>query len=191
MLAVRGLIPGVGANSPPPEVLLEGLTLRHPSLQTAQEKCDLVAANRGYLAAWLPWPKDFTLDQAQDDARPRPLTIRAGRLLPYDLLAENERIVGDMKLYRRKGGSMKLGYWLAEREQGKGYIRQAAPAVVEIGFRNLGLELINLHIERSNQRSQEVARFLGARLTDQVERPTINGKVRNLDVWEVNRYDYF
>lgn len=66
-----------------------------------------------------------------------------------------------------------LGYWLARRHWGLGYMTEAVEAVVAVAFEVLGLEMIRSGVFEGNERSLAIQRRLGF---------VINGRsrVRNL-----------
>lgn len=61
------------------------------------------------------------------------------------------------------GGDAELGFWVAEPARGKGYIVEAAEAVVEWGFAELGLARIRWQAVAGNVPSARAARALGFR----------------------------
>jgi RimJ/RimL family protein N-acetyltransferase len=61
------------------------------------------------------------------------------------------------------GGHAELGFWVAEPARGKGYIVEAAAAVVDWGFAELGLARIRWQAVAGNIPSARTARVLGFR----------------------------
>ncbi|MBV8451573.1 MAG: GNAT family N-acetyltransferase [Deltaproteobacteria bacterium] len=49
-----------------------------------------------------------------------------------------------------------LGYWLGQPYWGNGYSREAAAAVIDYGFRTLGLKTIRAYTDPSNTASQKM-----------------------------------
>jgi [ribosomal protein S5]-alanine N-acetyltransferase len=58
-----------------------------------------------------------------------------------------------------------LGYWVGQPCWGNGYAREAAAAVIDYGFRILGLETIRAYTDPGNVASQKVILHCG-RKTD-------------------------
>ena len=54
-----------------------------------------------------------------------------------------------------------IGYWLDEAQWEKGYIFEAASAVLDYGFNKLGLTLISANCYPQNKRSQRVLEKMG------------------------------
>jgi RimJ/RimL family protein N-acetyltransferase len=61
------------------------------------------------------------------------------------------------------GPEVELGYRFASAHWGRGYATEAAGACRDLGFGRFGLERIYVDVHPQNQRSQNVARKLGAR----------------------------
>lgn len=78
---------------------------------------------------------------------------------------EDRQLVGaigitpDPKRENPKAGM--IGYWLDESRWGKGYMTEAASAVIKHGFNELGLTLISANCYPHNERSQRVLKRLG------------------------------
>lgn len=81
-------------------------------------------------------------------------------------LAEDGRLLGDCGLIPLEGvgPGIELGYRFASEHWGKGYATEAAIACRDLGFERYGLERIYVDVHPENERSQNVARKLGARL---------------------------
>ncbi|MFS0911547.1 GNAT family N-acetyltransferase [Microbacterium sp. 179-I 3D2 NHS] len=61
------------------------------------------------------------------------------------------------------GGYAEIGFWVAESARGKGYISEAARAVIDWGFVELGLVRIGWRAVAGNEPSARTARALGFR----------------------------
>jgi 8-oxo-dGTP diphosphatase len=73
-----------------------------------------------------------------------------------------------------------LGYWLGQRHWGTGYAREAVVAVIDYGFRFLGLPTIRAYTDPSNTASQQVLLHCGLKNVGEIEllKPTRNGARR-------------
>ena len=73
-----------------------------------------------------------------------------------------------------------LGYWLGQLYWGKGYGREAAAAVIDYGFRSLGLKTIRAYTDPSNRASQKVLLRCGLKHVGDIEllKPTRHGEQR-------------
>jgi len=89
--------------------------------------------------------------------------------LPYHVWSIREkatgRIIGNIGLEpdrrREDVNSMELGYSLAEDAWGKGYMTEAARAVIDYGFREFGLVVMGICTGPDNVRSQRVIEKCG------------------------------
>ncbi len=76
------------------------------------------------------------------------------------VLAENERMIGSIGLVndpkRQNEHAMMLGYALGEDHWGKGYMTEAANAVLCYGFEQLKLNLISAYCYPFNERSRKL-----------------------------------
>jgi [ribosomal protein S5]-alanine N-acetyltransferase len=75
----------------------------------------------------------------------RRITRPAGRAALQFALKKTDRLIGGVGLDGSTGDGSEepaLGYWLGQPYWGNGYGREAAAAVIDYGFRTLGLEPI-------------------------------------------------
>lgn len=81
-------------------------------------------------------------------------------------LADTGELLGDCGLIPLEGvgPEVELGYRFGSAHWGKGYATEAATACRDLGFERYGLERIYVDVDPANERSQNVARKLGARL---------------------------
>ncbi len=81
-------------------------------------------------------------------------------------LADTDELLGDCGLIPLEGvgPEVELGYRFGSAHWGKGYATEAAIACRDLGFDRYGLERIYVDVHPENERSQNVARKLGARL---------------------------
>jgi RimJ/RimL family protein N-acetyltransferase len=78
----------------------------------------------------------------------------------------DDRWVGMLGLHRvQRGGSAEIGYWVAAPARGRGYITEAARAVIDFGFdpEGLALQRIEWRAVVGNIASARTARTLGFR----------------------------
>ena len=130
----------------------------------ADELHALVEANRTYLSAWMPWAAEQTAAQTADfirEARRR----AADEDGPTLAIVCDDRIAGVVGCHGIdwEHGSTSLGYWLAERHQGRGIVTRAVRALVEHALDEWRLQRIEIRVATGNARSRAVARRLGFR----------------------------
>jgi RimJ/RimL family protein N-acetyltransferase len=80
--------------------------------------------------------------------------------------AAGGELLGDCGLIPLEGvgPDVELGYRLSSAHWGKGYATEAASVCRDLGFDRYGLERIYVDVHPENERSNNVARKLGARL---------------------------
>jgi RimJ/RimL family protein N-acetyltransferase len=80
-------------------------------------------------------------------------------------LAGSGELIGDTGLIPLEGvgPEVEIGWRYASAHWGKGYATEAAAACRDLGFGRFGLERIYVDVHPQNERSQNVARKLGAR----------------------------
>jgi 8-oxo-dGTP diphosphatase len=147
---------------------------------------DLVAlVNNWEVARWvatMPYPytdaagRDWIALVKRDHVTGRPRRFAIA-------LKEDDRLIGGIGLDGSTGdGSTEraLGYWLGQPYWGNGYAREAVAAIIDHGFRSLGLETIRAYTDPSNARSQRVLLHNGLTQVGEIDllTPTRNGAWR-------------
>jgi len=116
------------------------------------------------------------------------------------VLKETGRLIGGVGLDGSTGdGSNEpaLGYWLGRPYWRNGYGREATAAVIDYGFRSLGLKTIRAYTDPSNTASQKVLLHCGLKHVGDIElvKPTRHGERRaplfRISRPEVSRPDDF
>ncbi len=129
----------------------------------AEALYDVVMRNREHVKPWLEWvPSVKSLDEVSSAiARAREQHVKNGSATM--LVIHDGRIAGEIYHLRmdRRIGSVELGYWLDEREQGKGLMTRACRAMVRYGFEVLGVNRIDITADVNNTASHRVAERLG------------------------------
>jgi RimJ/RimL family protein N-acetyltransferase len=98
-------------------------------------------------------------------------------------LKKTDRLIGGVGLDGTTGdGSDEpaLGYWIGQTYWGNGYAREAVLAVIDYGFRTLGLETIRAYTDPGNTVSQKVLLHCGLKNVGEIEllKPTHHGERR-------------
>jgi ribosomal-protein-serine acetyltransferase len=128
----------------------------------ADELYGVVAANREFLAAWMPWAAGQTLDGTREfiAASRRQWAANQGF---QAAIVERGQIVGVIGFHRVDWAnrSTSIGYWIAQAAQGRGAVTAAARALVTHAFEVLGLNRVEIRAATENLRSRRVAQRLG------------------------------
>ena len=98
----------------------------------------------------------------------------------YRFVVEHDgRMIGLVDLDRVTGTEATLGYWFEQASWGQGFGLEAAQAVVEFGFAQLGLERLKAGHAADNPASGRILTRLGFRFVDAASRYS---KSRDCDV---------
>jgi ribosomal-protein-serine acetyltransferase len=128
----------------------------------AEELHRLVDDNRAYLAEWMPWAADQTLEgtAAFVQGALRRLADRNGFELALVL---DERIIGAAGLAGVDwvARSTSIGYWLAEEHQGRGLMTRAVRTLVDHAFGDMELHRVEIRAAEENRRSRAIPERLG------------------------------
>ncbi len=104
-----------------------------------------------------------------------------------------DRLIGGVGLDGNAGDESEepsLGYWLGQPYWGRGYEREAVAAVIDYGFRTLGLQTIRAYTDPSNAASQKLLLCCGLKNVGEIElvAPTRHG-ARRAPLFRVTRPD--
>jgi ribosomal-protein-serine acetyltransferase len=139
------------------------LELRPLDTRDAPALFALVDANRAYLREWLPW-----LDSNREEQDTRRFITWSRRQLGdnKDVIAGmwyRGALVGVVSLdgISSANSSASIGYWIAEKCQGRGIVTRATRAMLDYAFRELQLNRIEIRCAPGNARSQAVPLRLG------------------------------
>ena len=110
-------------------------------------------------------------------------------------LKSTDRLIGGGGLDGSGGDGSEepaLGYWLGQPYWRRGFGREAAAAVIDYGFRTLGLETIRAVADPANVASQKILQACGLRKVAEIDlvTPTRLG-ARRAPLFRISRRDYF
>lgn len=143
--------------------LSDGLSLRLPREDEAEEIFALTEANREYLARWLPWvPNVRCADDTADWIKKSHSGFEADDKFDA-VLCLNDRPIGAVGLHHRDAINRRaeVGYWLAERFQGRGFMTRACGGWVDYVIRELKIHRLEIRCAPDNRPSRGVAQRLG------------------------------
>jgi RimJ/RimL family protein N-acetyltransferase len=142
-------------------VVIEPKRLQIRSLRD-NDLADLVALiNNWEVARWVSSvPHPYTEADGQNWIALVQQDHTTGRPLRFAIaLKETDRLIGGVGLDGSTGDGSEepsLGYWVGQPYWRHGYGREAVAAVIDYGFRSLGLETIRAYTDPSNAASQKV-----------------------------------
>lgn len=141
-----------------------GAALRLFEERDAAEVYAVIDANRDHLSRWMFWAPDAVPEQSLEFIRRgrRQIADNDGLQLAITLHGE---IVGSIGVHgiNWQHRNTSVGYWIAERAQGRGIITAAVRALTDHAFRVWELERMELQAAPENVRSRAVAERLGFR----------------------------
>lgn len=128
----------------------------------ADELYGLVEANRPYLAAWMPWAAEQTLERTLNFIRTTRARHAENNGFEMALVLDG-RIVGAIGLANVDwvAGAANIGYWLDEAHRGRGLMTRAVEALTEHAFDELGLHRVEIRAAAENRRSRAIPERLG------------------------------
>jgi ribosomal-protein-serine acetyltransferase len=158
----------------------------------APELYRLIELNRAYLAHWMPWAADQTLDGTLDFIRgiDRQVTDNDGF---QAAIIGNDQIIG-MVGYHAVGWSSRftsIGYWLDQGHQGMGTMTAAVRLLVGQAFSVWELNRIEIRAATENHRSRAIAERLGFHQEGTLrQRELINGRYLDCVVYSMLSEDW-
>ncbi len=153
----------------------------------------LTETNRAYLRRWLPW---VDLVTSEEDSRSFVATVtkqrQDGRGPTFGILHDGALVgvVGyvPISLVNRCG---EIGYWLAERAQGRGIMTACCRFVVRYGFLTLDLYRIQIAAGIDNLPSRAIPERLGFKLEGILRgRENLNGRFIDHAMYSLLRSEF-
>ena len=139
------------------------ITLRLPEVADAEALYSLVMQNRAHLETFLFWvPYYNTLADATKFIRESQENAKNKSGL-HLVIVKNEMIVGCIGFVSISGlhDKAEIGFWLSQEHEKQGIVTKSAKALIDFGFKTLGLHRIELLAATGNDKSQKIAEKLG------------------------------
>lgn len=144
------------------------MSLRLINLDDTAELFDLLIANQDHLEKSLHLDVEgLTTEKTHKSIADMIEGLEDGDSLQYRIMV-NGSIAGSVTLHHidPQEHEAHIGYWLGSEYEGNGYVLDAAKRLIRYGFDEMSLEKVLFEIHPNNFRSENVARSLGAHLTD-------------------------
>ena len=127
----------------------------------------LVEENQEFLARWLTWAHGYSLETARTFIVKEREGYASGSSLELVLEVEGQ-LAGVAGFNRIDRGlrEAEIGYWLAERHNGRGIMTRACRTLIDHAFEALGLRRIVIQAAAGNGPSRAIPERLGFRLED-------------------------
>lgn len=181
----------------PKRLLLEGdasVFLRLTSPADSEDLYRLVHANRQHLGKYQQWAKDINFEDLHRSVQETVERIKGDVWMQYRImvprLGGDHEMIGTITLFNRNfaQATAQLSYWLAEREQGKGYARRGVQLLMGHAFKAWALQRVFLDVRVGDKRAEGLATRLGAQPTDETTSEEIEGEVIVRRKWVLARH---
>jgi len=131
------------------------------TIDDAPAIAELYRANRDFLAPWDPVRPDafYTIDGQRAVVDSALARLKTGTIHPRVILNESGEVAGRINLndiVRGAFHSANLGYWVSEKENGRGLATAAVRETVAVAFGELGLHRVQAGTLLHNSASQRV-----------------------------------
>jgi len=137
-----------------PHTRLELLAAHH-----AQHLFDLIDHNRNYLREWLTFVDYMSsLTSIKQFVKGSMQRNEAGNEYAFVIISA-DMVIGRIGVYKIDGQNKigEIGYWLAEKAQGKGTITQCCQTLIEFCFKEIRLNRLEIKCATQNLRSIAIA----------------------------------
>lgn len=126
---------------------------------------EAIQASLPELKAWLPWPHDrYDRIDALRFIRDSNRAWREQRAYDFAITRPGEAThLGNVSIWytSRPNGCAEIGYWIRTTETSTGVGTEATAAMLQVGFKDLGLHRITLRVAVGNRPSERIAEKLG------------------------------
>jgi RimJ/RimL family protein N-acetyltransferase len=143
----------------------ERLLLRCLDFKDAYELKAAIDESKDNLLKWMAWAKHEPedIDKKLERIRTRRFEFDSDQAYQYGIfLHGDDKLIGTIALMRRIGeGALEIGYWLRTGYTNKGYMNEAASALVKIAFELHEVERVEIHCDVENLKSAAIPRKLG------------------------------
>ncbi len=164
------------------------LVVLYPAL--AQELFELVDQNRDYLSVWLPFPPVIkSVDDTMNFIEKSVNGFGEGNFFHLGIKEQGKLVgvTGFNKIYKSLK-KVDIGYWLAERHQGKGIINRSCQAMIQYAFEALDMQKVEIRAARDNLKSREVCEKLGFTLEGIITNSAnLNGKIQDFAIYGLHK----
>lgn len=140
------------------------LELRMPTALDAEAITD--ACQDPEIPRWTVVPSPYSIEDAQHFIGLVAKQWADGEECTW-AIRRDEKLIGMIGLHditgNAAGGQAEIGYWIARDARGEGFVTEAAGAIIDWGFSELGLARIEWRAVAGNIASARTARSLGFR----------------------------
>jgi RimJ/RimL family protein N-acetyltransferase len=143
----------------------ERLNLRPLEFKDVYEMKAAIDESKEHLLKWMAWAKHEPedIDKKLERIRNRRAEFDSDEAYQYGMFLQgSDKLLGVISLMKRIGeGAMEIGYWLRGDSINKGYMLEAASALVKIAFGLQDVERLEIHCDIENTKSAAIPQKLG------------------------------
>lgn len=174
----------------------ERLLLRCLDFKDVYELKAAIDESKDHLQRWMAWAKHEPedIDKKLERIRTRRAEFDSDQAYQYGIfLRGDDKLIGTIALMRRVGqGALEMGYWMRVGYTSKGYMKEAASALVKIAFELHEVDRLEIHCDVENLKSAAIPRKLGF-----IHEATIRSNEKNEDgtrkkdmIWVLFKEEY-
>jgi len=155
----------------PKVVNTDRLIVRQYQFEDAQQLMSVIRVNLEHLRPWMPWIKDEpqSLEQKESWILNSQKDFELGSNFAYGIFLAHQ-LIGGVGLHRRIGKTgIEIGYWLAEKSVGFGYMSETVEVLAAVALELDDVDHVEIHHDVTNDRSRTIPEKLGFELLE--ERP--------------------
>ncbi|WP_439881806.1 GNAT family N-acetyltransferase [Pontibacter sp. MBLB2868] len=167
------------------------LLLREIAVTDAPAIFNLIDSNRTYLREWLPFV-DYTLAVSDTESYIKSAQASYSDLVFVIIYQQKHVGVIGYKGIDLINQKLEIGYWLAERQQGKGIVTRCCKALIRYAFEQMKMNRVQLKVALDNQKSKKIPLRLGFK-TEGIERDgelSSNGEYHDLEVYSLLKREW-
>ena len=171
---------------PPRPIRTERLVLEPSSVAHVPALAMQVRVSVDHLLPWMPFASEERFEGTLEYISAAETAWLQGTGYSFAIVeADTATVVGHIGLRRTFNHPLEgnIGYWVGAQAAGRGYMTEAAAAVVEFGFKTLGLLRVELRVHVDNRASQRVAEKVGMRREGRARGGTSLGARRAEDAY--------
>jgi ribosomal-protein-serine acetyltransferase len=166
------------------------LCLRLATVADAAAMFDIINCQRNYLREWLPFV-DFTHQQSDTALYLQTITKSTSDMV--FVIVYQEAIVGvvGFKGIDRYNRQLEIGYWLGEKQQGKGIMLRSCRRLLQYAFTDLYMNRVQLKVGTGNYKSRKIPEKLNFTLEGiQRDGELLNGQHHDLEVYSLLKREW-
>jgi ribosomal-protein-serine acetyltransferase len=175
------------------KTIRDGMYLQVLEERHAPEVFEVVDRERNYLREWLPWVDMSTEVEDTLNFIKTSLQQFAGNDGFSAGIWSGDEFIGGIGthridwLYRR----VEIGYWIAQKYQGRGIVTDACRAVIDHAFDEWKLNRVEIHCATGNAKSCAIPKRLGFQLEGLLrEAQLLNGEYQDINVYGMLARDW-